>query len=53
MIRNLIATTLVLISLVGMVGGCQKMGKATGQAADQVEEGAQDFKQGYEEGKKE
>lgn len=53
MIKNLIATTLVLISLVGIFGGCHKMGKTTGQAADQVEEGAHDFKQGYEEGKKE
>lgn len=53
MIRKLLVTMLLLISVVGMFGGCQKMGKATGQAADQVEESAEDFEKGYEEGKKE
>ena len=42
-----LALMLVLISL----AGCYKMGKATGKAADQVEESAEEFKDGYDQGK--
>jgi predicted RNase H-like HicB family nuclease len=44
---------LVLISLtLSSLTGCHSMGKATGKTADEVEEGADEFKEGYREGKR-
>jgi len=35
----------------GSLVGCQAMGKATGDTAQKAEEGAEDFKEGYRQGK--
>lgn len=47
--------TLVLMIVLSValsgITGCYKMGKATGKAAENIEDGAHDFKQGYEDAK--
>jgi hypothetical protein len=47
---------LFFIALLGFTSfagaiGCQTMGRWTGEGAQEVEEGAEDFKEGYKEGK--
>ncbi len=47
--------SMLLVSLLIVCSGltgCYTTGKAAGEAADQVEEGADSMKKGYEEGKK-
>ncbi|MFP4315681.1 MAG: hypothetical protein ACLFQR_05610 [Desulfovibrionales bacterium] len=41
---------LTLTSLTGIMG-CETMGRWTGEGAEEVEEGSEDFGEGYEEGK--
>lgn len=43
-----VALTLASTSFIG----CHWMGEKTGQATQEVEEGADDFEEGFEEGKK-
>jgi outer membrane lipoprotein-sorting protein len=40
-----------LLLAVFSVTGCQSMGKATGEAIEEIEEGAEQFEKGYHEGK--
>lgn len=47
---------LFVLAMMGMFAfsslyGCYSTGKATGEAAEEVEEGASEFEKGYEEGK--
>jgi hypothetical protein len=51
MIKKVLTLALVAMLSIGALGGCRSAGEATGEAAQEVEEGARDFKEGYEKGK--
>ncbi|MFZ7125527.1 MAG: hypothetical protein ACOWWM_05150 [Desulfobacterales bacterium] len=51
-IKKIVATSLMLGLLVMPVAGCQWMGEKSGQAANQVEEGAEEFEEGYDKTRK-
>jgi hypothetical protein len=51
MLKKIIVPMMILTLSLGSLAGCQTMGKATGDAAQEAERGAEDFKEGYEQGK--
>jgi hypothetical protein len=52
MLKKIIILVILGCILSTTVSGCQQLGKQTGEGVDKVEEGAEDFKEGYEEGRR-
>ncbi len=51
MLRKLFLAASVTLLTLGSFSGCYQSGRATGEAAEEVKEGAQDFERGYERGR--
>lgn len=51
MLKRFLGILLVLLLGSALLSGCYTMGKGTGEVAEEVEEGAESFEKGYEEGK--
>ena len=52
MSTRLVAAIMILAFALAPIMGCHSMGKATGKAVKSVEDSADDFRDGYDEGKK-
>ncbi len=53
MMKKVMILLMALFLSFGSLAGCYQTGKVTGEAAEKVEEGAEAFGEGYEEGKDE
>jgi hypothetical protein len=51
MLKKIIILVIFGFILSTTVSGCQQLGRQTGEGVDKVEEGAEDFKEGYDEGR--
>lgn len=51
MVNKILATILVCALSLGTLMGCQSMGKVTGETAKEIEQGADEFEEGYKKGK--
>lgn len=49
--QRILILVMVGILAFGGFSGCRQMGEWTGQGAQEVEDGADDFEEGYDEGK--
>ncbi len=49
--KKLLVCLMISLLSFSALTGCYHMGKATGEGAEEVEEGAESFGEGYEEGK--
>jgi len=50
MMKKMMILMMALFLSFGSLAGCYKTGKVTGEAAQEIEEGADAFEEGYEEG---
>lgn len=53
MMKKVMILLMALFLSFGTLAGCYQTGKVSGEAADEIEEGADAFEEGYEEGKDE
>ncbi len=51
MLKKMIVPMMIVTLSAGALFGCKAMGEATGETAQKAEEGADDFKEGYNKGK--
>jgi hypothetical protein len=52
MLKKIMILVILGCILSTTVSGCHQVGRQTGEGVDKVEEGAEDFREGYEEGRK-
>jgi hypothetical protein len=51
MLKKIMILVILGFILSTTVSGCQDLGRRTGEGVDKAEEGAEDFREGYEEGR--